>query len=106
MSSRLDAARAYVAQKPTDRFGLYALAMELRKLKAYEESFAGFDALLSAHPAYASGYYQYAVTKKEAGDKPGAIVKLQEGLVAAEKSGDAHTGAEIESLLEELGADP
>jgi hypothetical protein len=47
MADRLSAARDYVAKKPTDRFGLYTLAMELRKVQAWEECFATFDRLLA-----------------------------------------------------------
>ena len=50
MADRLSAARAYVAQKPTDRFGIYTLAMELRKIQAWEECFSTFDRLLELYP--------------------------------------------------------
>lgn len=102
MSDRLAAARDYVSRKPTDRFGLYALAMELRKIKSYEECFAAFDALLVAHPNYAAGYYHYGAACKESGDRVRCIATLRRGLDAATRSGDAHTRAEIEGLIDEL----
>lgn len=104
MSDRLTAARSYVASKPTDRFGLYALAMELRKAKEYQESFAAFDTLLQHHPNYGAGYYHYGMCKRESGDRDGCVAVLRRGLEACEKSGDAHTASEIESALDELGA--
>jgi len=102
MNERLAAARAAVARKPTDRFGLYALGMELRKERAWEESFAAFDTLLQHHPDYGSGYYHYAMAKKESGDRAGCIEVLRRGLGACDRSRDGKTRAEIEGVLDEL----
>lgn len=103
MSDRLAAARAYVEKKPTDRFGLYALAMELRKARAWDDAFAAFDTLLVHHPNYGPGFYHYAMAKRESGDRAGCVDVLKRGLAACEKSGDAHTQSEIEGVLDELG---
>lgn len=103
MSDRLAAARAYVEKKPTDRFGLYTLAMELRKVTAWEECFATFDTLLGHHPAYGPGYYHYGMAKRESGDRDGCIAVLKRGHAATATS-DAHTHAEIESVLDEMDA--
>lgn len=102
MADRLQAARDYVARKPTDRFGLFTLAMELRKLHAWPESFAAWEALIEHHPTYGAGYYHFAMTRKESGDRAGCIEVLRHGLPACATSGDAHTKAEIESALDEL----
>ncbi|MFZ5479909.1 MAG: hypothetical protein ACOZNI_24305 [Myxococcota bacterium] len=102
MSDRLAAARDYVAKKPTDRFGLYALAMELRKAKAWDECFATFDRLLQHHPDYGAGWYHYGMGKKESGDRAAAIDVLEKGLAACARSGDGKTRAEIEDALDEL----
>lgn len=102
MSDRLEAARAHVARKPTDRFGLYALAMELRKLRDWSACFAAFDNLLQVHPDYGAGYYHYAMARKESGDRAGCIEVLERGLEACRRSRDGHTASEIESALEEI----
>lgn len=102
MSDRLAAARDYVAKKPNDRFGLYALAMELRKASAWDESFAAFERLLVAHPDYGAGWYHFAMARKESGDRPGAVDALKKGLEACKRSGDGKTRAEIEEALDEL----
>jgi tetratricopeptide (TPR) repeat protein len=102
LSDRLAAAREYVAKKPTDRFGLYALAMELRKARAWDESFAAFDTLLAHHPDYGAAYFHYGMAKKEAGDRPAAIGILKRGLAACARSGDGKTRAEIEGAIDEL----
>lgn len=104
MSERLAAARAYVEKKPTDRFGLYALAMELRKARAWGECFEIFDRLLVHHPAYGAGYYHYAMAVRESGDRERAIAILQRGR-AVTRDADPKTHAEIVSALDELGVE-
>lgn len=102
MSERLAAARAYVEKKPTDRFGLYALAMELRKARAWEECLETFDRLLAHHPTYGAGFYHYAMAVRESGDRERAVAILQRGL-AVTRDADPKTYAEIVSALDELG---
>jgi tetratricopeptide (TPR) repeat protein len=102
MSDRLAAARDYVAKKPNDRFGLYALAMELRKARIWGECFSAFDALLAAHPDYGAAYYHYGVAKRESGDFPGAREVLERGLAACTRSNDPKTMAEIQSAIEDI----
>lgn len=102
MSDRLAAAREYVTKKPTDRFGLYALAMELRKIRAWDECLPAFEALLAHHPDYGAGWYHFAMAKKESGDRTGCVEALNKGLGACARSGDTKTRAEIQGVLDEL----
>lgn len=102
MSDRLSAAREYVHRKPTERFGMYALAMELRKTRAWDECFPAFLDLLKHHPDYGAGWYHYAMARRESGDREGCVAALREGLGAAQRSGDSHSRAEIQSALDEL----
>ena len=102
MSDRLTAAREYVAKKPTDRFGLYALAMELRKVRAWDECFSAFGTLLAHHPDYGAGWYHYAMARKESGDRAGCVEALNKGLAATMRTGDTKTRAEIQGVLDEL----
>jgi len=102
MSDRLAAARSYVEKKPDDRFGLYALAMELRKTKAWEECFRTFDTLIAKHPAHGAGWYHYAMARRESGDRDGCLGMLRRGLDATRAAGDTHTAAEIEAAIDEM----
>lgn len=102
MADRLTAARDYVSKKPTDRFGLYALAMELRKAQAWEECFSTFEALLHHHPDYGAGWYHFAMARREAKDRAGCKALLLQGIAACDRSGDTKTKAECQSALEEL----
>jgi tetratricopeptide (TPR) repeat protein len=98
MADRLSAARDYVAKKPTDRFGLYTLGMELRKAQAWEECFATFDRLLELYPENGPGYYHYAKARQESEDLPGAMALIERGIVATTRSGDGKTLAELKDL--------
>jgi hypothetical protein len=96
VSDRLAAARAYVTNKPSDRFGLYALAMELRKTGAW-----AFETLSTHHPNYGPAWYHHGMARKESGDREGARTTWEAGLAAC-RATDAHTAAEIEEALEQL----
>lgn len=98
MADRLSAARDYVAKKPTDRFGLYTLAMELRKVQSWEDCFAVFDRLLELYPENGPGYYHYAKAKQESDDLKGALALIERGIASTTKSGDGKTLAELKDL--------
>lgn len=101
MSDRLNSAREYVSKKPTDRFGLYALAMELRKLRAFDECFATFDTLLVHHPNHGAAYFHYGMARRESGDRDGARVTWDQGLLKLGTS-DPKTTAELQGALDDL----
>ena len=98
MNERLEAARAYLQKKPNDRFALYSLAMELRKLSDWPACFAAFEDLLARHPDDAAGHYHYAVALRSSGDRDGALGIVTRGLEACARTGDAKTSAELDSL--------
>lgn len=99
MADRIQMARAYVASKPTDRFGLYTLAMELRKVQAWEECFGTFERLLSVYPDYGPAFYHFAMARKESGDRAGAATLARAGLAATLRSNDAKTHNELKDLI-------
>ena len=104
MSDRLSAARDYVARKPTDRFGLYTLGMELRKVAAWSECFSTFDRLIEHHPDYGAAWYHYGMARYESGDKAGALRTLRGGLPACDRTSDARTRTEILGAVETIEA--
>lgn len=101
MSDRLAFVRDYLAKKPEDRFALYSLGMELRKLAEWPECFATFDKLLALHPDHGAGYYAYGSARRESGDRPGARAVWTRGL-AAIGTRDPKTSAELEAAIDGL----
>jgi hypothetical protein len=91
-----------VNRNPADRFAGYAFAMELRKIGAWSESHAAFEALHVHHPDFGAGYYHHGACLREAGDAPAARAVLVRGLDACARSADGRTRSEIEGLLAEL----
>ena len=102
MNERLEAARAAVTRNPADRFAAYAYAMELRKIGAWAESHAAFEALHGHHPDFGAAYYHHGACLREAGNPTGAREVLRRGLEACARSADSRTRAEIDGLLDEL----
>lgn len=98
MADRISAARDYIAKKPQDRFGLYTLAMELRKAGEYPECFEVFDRLLGIYPEYGPAFYHYAQARRESGDTDGARGLIVRGLAATERKDDK-TWRELRDLL-------
>ncbi len=104
MSDRLAAAREYVARKPTDRFGLYALAMELRKVRSFDACFETFETLIAHHPDYGAAFFHYGMARSEAEHRADALATLRRGLEACDRSGDSRTRAEIVSAIDGIEA--
>ncbi len=98
VNERLEAARAYLQKKPNDRFALYSLAMELRKLSDWPACFAAFEDLLARHRDDGAGHYHYAVALRTSGDRDAALGVVARGKDACARSGDAKTAAELDSL--------
>ena len=82
MNERLAAARAYVEKKPSDKFGLYTLAMELRKEAEWSACFSAFDTLLAHHPDYGAAFYHYAVAARPCSRSPSARSRSPEARAA------------------------
>jgi tetratricopeptide (TPR) repeat protein len=97
MADRISAARDYIAKKPQDRFGLYTLAMELRKALEYAECFEVFDRLLGIYTDYGPAFYHYAQARRESGDIEGARGLIVRGLAATENK-DGKTWRELLDL--------
>jgi tetratricopeptide (TPR) repeat protein len=98
VADRIALARDYLNKKPGDRFGLYTLAMELRKVREWEECFKSFEKLLELYPDYGPAFYHYAQAKKESGNRQGAIPLILRGLEATARTGDGKTQAELKDL--------
>lgn len=101
MADRLAFVRDYLTKKPQDRFALYSLGMELRKVAQWEECYATFEELARLFPTYGAGWYAHGASRREAGDRAGARAVWSRGLAAIGTT-DPHTRGEIEAALDAL----
>lgn len=105
--SRIPALRAFLEKKPTDRFALYALAMELRK-DLDPEAEIRFRELLTAYPEAGPAWLQFGNLYTELERLDDAIGVWREGLVALKGRTDADSKkayGEIEAALISVDAD-
>lgn len=89
----------FVAQKPTDAFARYGLALECVKLGDSSAAAAHFHQLLSTNPDYIAGYYQFGQLLGQLGRFDEARKLLSDGIVVAQKAGDVHARDEMQAAL-------
>jgi len=91
-----------LTQNPNDAFARYGLAMEYSQAGDVEKALEEFRKLLSVHPDYAAGYFMAAQTLARVDRTPEARTMLEQGIAAAQRSGNAHAKSEMEAMLSEL----
>ena len=91
-----------LSQNPSDAFARYGLAMEYANTGKMQEAMAEFDTLLKTHPDYAAGYFMAAQTLSRANRTDEAKEMLQNGIAAAQRTGNEHARSEMEGMLAEL----
>jgi predicted Zn-dependent protease len=100
--SRLDTLRRIAAQKPTDPFPQYGLAMELRSQGLFDEALAIFTTLRTSAPDYVPQYLMHGQVLVQQGRVEDAREVMNAGVAAAQKKGDAHALSELQGALAEL----
>lgn len=97
--SRREVLEQFVAQKPADAFARYGLALECAKLGDEEAATGHFQKLLETNPGYVAGYFQFGQLLSRLGRLDEARRMLSNGVVAAQKAGDAHARDEMQAAL-------
>jgi len=85
-----------------DSFAWYALALEYRKEKRFDDALAAFKSLRDKDPQYLALYLMAGQTLVEAGRGNDARAWLEAGIAVARARADAKTLGELESALAEL----
>ena len=93
----------FIAQKPTDAFARYGLAMECANSGDTAAADENFKALLAAHSDYVAGYFQYGQFLAKTGRTEEARSTLTAGIATALRTGDEHARSEMQTALAELG---
>jgi len=101
-SSRLAYLEQLAAAPSADSFALYALALEYRKNRRYEEALSTFERLHDRDPTYVPMYLMAGQTLVEIDRPDQAVQWLTQGVEAARAAGDGKALGELSSLLESL----
>ncbi|MBX2801659.1 MAG: hypothetical protein KTR31_28535 [Myxococcales bacterium] len=97
--------QAFLERKPTDRFALYSLALELKKAGDVAGAQQLFDRLLQAHPTSGAGHYQHGLLHYDLDELDAARAAWTSGLQALEGQTDAEARrsiSEIQGMLDLL----
>jgi len=76
---------SFVAEKPTDAFARYGLALECVKLGDDPSATLHFRKLLETHPEYVACYYQFGQLLARLGRLDEARKLLSDGIIVAQK---------------------
>jgi tetratricopeptide (TPR) repeat protein len=90
-------------QNPADAFARYGLAMAYAAEGRDEDALREFAETIARSPDYVPAYQMSAQELLKAGRSDEARERLQAGLAACERSGNAHAASEMQAMLDELG---
>ena len=90
-------------QNPKDAFARYGLAMAYAAEGRTDEALREFATATEDNPDYVPAYQMSAQELIKAGRLEDARARLQAGLVACERTGNAHAASEMGAMVEELG---
>jgi tetratricopeptide (TPR) repeat protein len=91
-----------IERDPGNTFARYAIAMEYRKLKQYDESLAAFADTSEHDPNYISAYQMGGQTAVDADRKELAREMLEKGIEVAREQGNDHAASEMTELLDSI----
>jgi tetratricopeptide (TPR) repeat protein len=97
--TRREMLEQFVADKPADAFARYGLALECVKLGDDSAAATHFHKLIDIHPEYVAGYFQFGQFLGRLGRIEEARKMLSDGIVVAQKTGDAHARDEMQAAL-------
>ena len=90
-------------QNPADAFARYGLAMAYAAEGRDEDALREFAETIARSPDYVPAYQMSAQELLKDGRSDEARERLQAGLAACERSGNAHAASEMQAMLDELG---
>jgi len=96
---RREVLEQFVAEKPTDAFARYGLALECMKLGDNDAATTHFQKLLEANPKYVAGYFQFGQHLSRIGQLEQARKLLSDGILVAQNAGDMHARDEMQAAL-------
>jgi len=100
--NRIEMLTQFLNEYPNDAFARYGLAMEYSKTGDVATAMKEFGKLLETHPDYTAGYFMAAQTLAKAGRNDEAKQFLENGIAAADRTGNNHARSEMQAMLDEL----
>ena len=88
---------------PADAFARYGLAMAYAVEGKSEDALREFEETTERNPDYVPAYQMSAQELMKLGRSDEAKKRLQAGLAACERTGNAHAASEMGAMLDELG---
>jgi predicted Zn-dependent protease len=98
--------KAFIAQRPSDPFPRYGLALEHKNAGQLDEAWTTFAALMESHPTYTAAYLHAGNTALALGRVEDARATYARGVEACIKGGDVHARGELEGALAALPPTP
>jgi tetratricopeptide (TPR) repeat protein len=89
-------------QNPADAFARYGLAMAYSAEGRADDALREFAETVERNPDYVPAYQMSAQELLKTGRNDEARERLQAGLAACERSGNAHAASEMQAMLDEL----
>jgi len=97
--SRREMLEQFLAEKPSDAFARYGLALECVKLGDDAAAVEHFQKLLEMHPKYVGGYFQFGQLLSRLGRLDEARKILSDGIIVAQQAGDMHARDQMQAAL-------
>lgn len=89
-------------QNPKDAFARYGLAMAYAAEGKMDEALREFATTTEYNPDYVPAYQMASQTLMKMGRMDEARARLQAGLAACERTGNAHAASEMQGMVEEI----
>ena len=99
MNSRLEQLELLASKDPDDPFIQYAIALEFVSSNRLEEAAAILERLMAASPDYTAGYHQAGRVYEQLDRDNEARRCYEQGIVVAERRGDAKDLDEMREAL-------
>jgi len=92
-----------LAQNPKDAFARYGLAMAYASEGKTEDALREYATAIENTPDYVPAYQMSAQALLKLGRVDEARARLEAGMGACERTGNAHAASEMQGMLDEIG---
>ena len=92
-----------LAEHPTDAFTRYGLAMAYSAEGKNDDALREYATTIQHNPDYVPALQMSAQTLLKLGRTDEARQRLNDGLAAAARTGNAHAASEMQAMLDDIG---